>query len=84
MMDSSNIENENYASLLAIRARKTELRKQLEESGNEVHALWNEIFRPAQPNPQSPTERFMSFVGNSVGLIDGAILGWKLYRRFRK
>lgn len=73
-----------YTSLEDIRARKSELQKQLTDSGKEVKAIWNTIFHKPAPLPSSPTQRLMSLASTGAGLIDGAILGWKLYRKFRK
>ena len=32
----------------------------------------------------SPSKRITSFINTGAGIIDGAILGWKLYRKFRR
>ena len=72
-----------YQSLLAIRARKMQLNKEIQRSEQEIKATWNSIFHPKKdPTPNTPTQRFLSLASSSVGLIDGALLGWKLYKKF--
>lgn len=72
-----------YQSLLAIRARKMQLNKEIQRSEQEIKTTWDSIFHPKKdPVPNTPTQRFLSLASSSVGLIDGALLGWKLYKRF--
>lgn len=76
---------QQFSSLLAIRAKKTELRKQIHEQEKEIKGLWSGLFHKEKSSmPQTPTQRFMSMASTSMSLIDGAIFGWKLYKRFRK
>ena len=72
-----------YQSLLAIRARKMQLNKEIQRSEQEIKTTWNTLFHPKKdPTPNTPTQRFLSLASSSVGLIDGALLGWKLYKKF--
>ena len=72
-----------YQSLLAIRARKTQLNKDIQRSEQEIKATWNSIFHPKKlPTPKTPAQRLVALASSSVGLIDGALLGWKLYKKF--
>ena len=72
-----------YQSLLAIRARKTQLNKDIQRSEQEIKATWNSIFHPKKlPTPKTPAQRLVALASSSMGLIDGALLGWKLYKKF--
>ena len=72
-----------YQSLLAIRARKMQLNKEIQRSEQKIKTTWDSIFHPKKdPIPNTPTQRFLSLASSSVGLIDGALLGWKLYKKF--
>ena len=72
-----------YQSLLAIRARKMQLNKEIQRSEQEIKTTWNTLFHPKKdPTPNTPTQRFLSLASSSVGLIDGALLCWKLYKKF--
>lgn len=68
-----------------IEIKKQELRKAINAKEEEIDRLWNELFTPPVSNAfETPTQRFMRYAHNSVGVIDGAILGWKLYRKLGK
>lgn len=70
-------------SLEALRLRQAEMKKQLTESEDKLAGIWNELFHEAPAKAlTSPTQRAMSFLTSSAGIIDGALLGWKLYRKF--
>lgn len=73
-----------YNTLEEIDARKAELNKQLEAKTAEIAKKWDILFHPAEDTRlvQSPTERFITYAQKSAGIIDGALLGWKLYRKF--
>lgn len=43
-MMTENTPQQHYNSLLAIRARKMELQKQLNEQENKIHRLWHGLF----------------------------------------
>lgn len=65
--------------------QKYELRKQLNDSETKLSETWNKMFRnPADTDEFSPTQKALSIASSAAGLIDGALLGWKLYKRFGK
>lgn len=80
MAEANNVNT--YNSLLAIEVRRKELQKQLDECGMNIKEQWGKLTSREESAPQSKTQRLLEFATNSVGLIDGAILGYKLYRRF--
>ena len=45
---------------------------------------WNSLVNEEEPVVLSPTKRVMSWISDSSNVIDGALLGWKLYRIFGK
>jgi hypothetical protein len=50
-----------YQSLLAIRARKMQLNKEIQRSEQEIKTTWNTLFHPKKdPTPNTPTQRFLS------------------------
>lgn len=78
-------EPQQYNSLLAIEVKRKQLQKQIEESEKDIHDKWRTLFYESKKStPATPTERIMKIATNSMGLIDGAILGWKLYRKFKR
>lgn len=75
---------QQYNSLLAIEQKKQELQKQIIESEKAIGIKWNNLFHKKEPVPTSPTQKFISMASNGAGIIDGLILGWKLYNKFKK
>lgn len=74
-----------YKSLEAISDRKDVLLKEIRKDEKQVRQLWNQLF--AKPEPMSaltPSKRISSMMSTGAGVLDGVILGWKLYRKFWK
>ena len=71
-----------YHSLEEIRLRKAELRSQLQKERGTISGMAHGLFQKEEEDAM-PTRRFMGFVSRSASILDGAILAWKLYRRFR-
>lgn len=70
-------------SLTVLRNHQAELKQRLMESEDKLGVIWNDIFHnPVSQNLNSPTQRAVSLITSYAGVIDGAILGWKLYRKF--
>lgn len=71
-----------YNTLEDIVAEKERLRKALTTKGEEISNLWGELVHPKEnEGPKSPAQRFLQYANAGAGLVDGILLGWKLYRR---
>ena len=86
MMTDKNNDNYEYRSLNDIRLRKEALRKDIEADNAKIKALWESIFiRPeAFSRNASKGKRIQSFISIGAGAFDGALLAWKLYRKFKR
>lgn len=74
-----------YNSLEAISDRKDVLRTEIRTDEKQMRQLWNQLF--AKPEPLSaltPSKRISAMMNTGAGVLDGVILGWKLYRKFKK
>lgn len=72
-------------SLSALKMRQDAIKRQLDNSEKRLGTIWNDIFRSPTPKERnSPTQRALTLITSYAGVIDGAILGWKLYRKFGK
>lgn len=78
------MENYNNMTLLTIRARKAELQKDIDKSSDAIKQQWKNLFHSKQLPAYSPTQRFLSIASSSAGIIDGALFGWKIYRKFKR
>ena len=75
-----------YNSLNDIRLRKESLRKSIEADDKKIKTLWNSLFtKPdAFKKDVSRGKRLQSMMSIGMGAFDGALLAWKLYRKFKK
>lgn len=82
---ANNIITTPIDSLEAIQMRKAEIAAEINKSDDKLAETWDKMFhQPTAEEENSPTQRALSFISSSAGLIDGALLGWKLYRKFGK
>lgn len=78
-------ETPSYRTLEEIRLRKSQLLVDITKDSNKVEKLWNNLFhKPAQKGKKSPGKRMSSIVSTGASVVDGLILGWKLYRKFKR
>lgn len=84
-LDDGN-ESREYRSLNDIRLRKETLRKSIEADDQKIKTLWNSLFTlpDAFSKDASRSKRITSMISIGTGAFDGAILAWKLYRKFKK
>lgn len=75
-----------YSSLTEIRLRKMILRKDIEADEAKLKGLWRSVFvKPdALSKKASAGKRMQSLFSIGAGAFDGALLAWKLYRKFKK
>ena len=74
-----------YRSLDEIRDRKDLLLDDIRKDDQQIKALWGQLF--AKPEPISaltPSKRISSLMATGAGVFDGILLGWKLYRKFKR
>lgn len=88
MTATTNIQQEHTElnSLNDLRLRKELLRKDIESDEKQMRKLWRSIFtRPQALSKQASTsKRISSLISMGAGALDGAILAWKLYHKFKK
>ncbi len=78
-------EERTYHSVSDMRRRKRQLKSEIAASGKVVGHLWNDLFHKHGGKRSTPRARRLSdVVSTGVSVVDGALLVWKLYRRFRK
>ena len=86
MNNNDIFEQESYTSLHEIRQRKEQLRKQMNADEEKMKNMWRSLFAQQQQDlsSSSPSKRIFSIMQMGAGAVDGVILGWKLYRKFKK
>ena len=83
---AGNTEQIEYSSLTEIRLRKELLQKDIAADDDKIKALWKSLFvKPdALSKKATPGKRMQSLFSIGAGAFDGALLAWKLYRKFKK
>ena len=73
-----------YNSLNDIRLKKEAIRKEIDADDAKIQTLWNSLFTKPEilSRNASPSKRLQSLLQVGAGAFDGALLAWKLYRRF--
>ena len=75
---------QTFCSLADIRARKDQLRNEIYADEEKISSLWSDLFyKKESQEPATPVQRMSNMINMGAGLIDGIILGWKIYRKFR-
>ena len=75
-----------YHSIDEIRARKALLQKDIQADEAKIDEKWHSLFRKpkAMSKTATPSQRVGSIVNSGAGVLDGLLLVWKLYRKFKK
>ena len=74
-----------YTNLQSIQDRKLQLRKEIRKDNEQINKLSKQLF--AKPTELMNNRGKLSVNGlmaTGAGVLDSAILVWKLYRKFKK
>lgn len=75
----------DYNDLNDIKLKKELLRNEILKDNQKIEKLWGKLFHktPLFDKQAKPSKKLGSLLSTGASLLDGAILGWKLYRKFR-
>lgn len=75
-----------YNTIDEILSRKALLLKDIQKDSEKMDQQWHSLFHKPQglTKNASPSQRISSFVNAGAGALDGILLVWKLYRKFKK
>lgn len=74
-----------YNSLEDIRAYREVLSKKLDDNEEQIKDLWGSLFaKEDPPRHESSSQKVNRLLSTGIGLFDAAMLGWKIYRKFKK
>lgn len=73
----------HFKSLDDIGQRKAKLLEDIKGDTKKMSALWNEMFSPQRKSRKNGMN-LQSVMSTGVGVLDGAIFAWKLYRKFKR
>lgn len=69
------------SSLEDIATKKERVRKAINKDEERMGEMWNSMFNS---KPVNGSNKWASMLNTGAGVLDGIILGWKLYRQFKK
>lgn len=85
MKQDNTVQSERkFSSLDDIRLYKEELLEQIRQDRDVISTKWNDLFHREEPTPQSKAQKIMKMLSMGTGVLDGAMLGWKLYRKYQE
>lgn len=82
--DNTAQSERKFSSLDDIMVYKEELRERINQDRDAISAKWNELFHKEEPAPQNKAQKIMKMLSLGTGVLDGAMLGWKLYRKYQE
>ncbi len=82
-MTDNNDNSTHYKSLEDISRRKAELLDDIRKDQKEMVSLWNGMFKP-ECKTKKKGMSLQSLMSTGVGVLDGALFAWKIYRKFKR
>lgn len=75
----------SYKSVEEIRMRRELLLKDIRRDASRMEQQWHSLFQKPQGLTKGamPSRRIGSFLSMGGTFLDGALLAWKLYRKFK-
>lgn len=76
----------SYLSIEEIRLRKAALQKEIEADSAKIDEKWHSLFKKPEALSKSatPSQRISGIISSGAGVLDGILLVWKLYRKFKR
>lgn len=76
----------SYQSIEEIRLRKAALQKEIEADSAKIDEKWHSLFKKPEALLKSatPSQRISGIISSGAGVLDGILLVWKLYRKFKR
>lgn len=76
----------SYQSIEEIMLRKATLQKEIEADSAKIDEKWHSLFKKPEALSKSatPSQRISGIISSGAGVLDGILLVWKLYRKFKR
>lgn len=78
-----NTSNNSISTISELKAQADLVREQIRVEQSEMHRHWNSLTKQRKKESKSKTQRLIGFLTKGSTVIDGALIGWKLYRKFK-
>ena len=73
---------ESYTTLHEIKLRKETILSEIRNDNQKINILWKDLFSKKEPKKRGFT--IATVMNTGAGLIDGFMLAWKLYKKFKR
>lgn len=75
-----------YESIDEIMARKQLLLKNIQKDAEKIDVQWHSLFKKPEGLKKNATtsQRLNTIINTGAGALDGFLLAWKLYRKFKR
>lgn len=79
-----SLENSHHAfgSMREIRQQREKVLSEIRKDSSEIGLLWKDLFHSHEPKRKGIT--IASVLSTGTGILDGFLLAWKLYRKFKR
>jgi hypothetical protein len=87
MHNNNPAASSSYSTIEEIEIRKATLLAEIQKDDGKLRAQWHSLFaKPidAFSKSSTPSKRINGLINTGAGVLDAFILGWKLYRKFKK
>ena len=82
---NDSTQQRTFSSLEEIENYKEEIRQSIHNDEKHIGELWHNLFHNEDRHaPKTTVQKMIGMVNIGSGVLDGLILGWKLYRKFKK
>jgi len=80
----SDMENKRraFTSISEISQERERVLAEIRKDGDQMGVMWKDLFRNEAPRKKG--FNLASMLNMGTGLLDGFLLAWKLYRKFRR
>ena len=80
---ANTAQNQGFCSIAEIEEYKSRVKEDIQDHEAKIASLWNSLFHKEEPTmPKTPVQKIIHRANLGTGILDGVILGWKLYRKF--
>jgi len=76
---------QDIKSMAELQQQKMLLKEKINAEKKTMQDNWNTVFHPKKSGLVTrPSSKISSFMSIGGGVLDGLLLGWKLYRKFKR
>ncbi|MGI6232834.1 MAG: hypothetical protein ACOYJF_08290 [Prevotella sp.] len=85
-MSQTNNNPTSYHTIEEIQMRKAMLQTDIKKVDHKIHEQWTSLFKKPEAidSTATPSRRIRSIMSVGAGAFDAFVLGFKLWRRFKK